>query len=212
MNPYLTLLRFGFRMLYNEMAWTYDAVSWVVSAGEWRAWQRSALKYLDTSPGALILEVAHGTANVQRDLRAAGYEPIGLDLSKAMGRIARRKLRRAGFAPQLVRGDVRHLPFGAGQFPAIVCTFPTSFIIEPQVISEMYRVLQPNGRLVLVASAIFTGRGLIKRVLDWLYGATGQHGEWPSDVRQRFEAAGFRLTSHDEPCTMSVAQVVVAHK
>ncbi len=212
MRAYHALLRFGFRLLYNEMAWTYDAVSWIVSAGEWRAWQRSALKHLNASSGSVILELAHGTANVQCELRTAGYESVGLDLSKAMGRIARGKLRRAGFAPQLVQGDARHLPFSAGVFPAIVCTFPTSFIIDPQVIREMYRVLLPGGRLVLVASAAFTGHGLIKRVLDWLYGATGQRGEWPSDIRQRFEAAGFSLTSHDEPCTISVAQVVVAHK
>src|SRR5579859_7143714 len=97
---YSRLLNLGFRLLYNEMAWTYDAVSWIVSAGEWRAWQRSALKHLNVAPGALILELAHGTANLQRDLRAAGYDSIGLDLSEAMGRIARRKLRRAKFVPK----------------------------------------------------------------------------------------------------------------
>ena len=29
-----SLIRFGFRLLYNEMAFTYDTVSWVVSLGD----------------------------------------------------------------------------------------------------------------------------------------------------------------------------------
>ncbi|MCZ7544410.1 MAG: hypothetical protein M5R40_13175 [Anaerolineae bacterium] len=36
------LVRFGFRLLYNELAFTYDLVSRVVSLGQWRAWQRAA--------------------------------------------------------------------------------------------------------------------------------------------------------------------------
>ncbi len=32
------LIKFGFRLLYQEMAWTYDWVSWLVSLGEWRRW------------------------------------------------------------------------------------------------------------------------------------------------------------------------------
>lgn len=209
---YSRLLNLGFRLLYNEMAWTYDMVSWIVSAGEWRAWQRAALRYLDALPGTLILELAHGTANLQRDLRSAGYDTIGLDLSRAMGRIAHRKLRHAKPIPKLVGGDARRLPFHAGQFAVIVCTFPTDFIVDPLVIGEIYRVLQPGGRLVFVSSATFTGHGAIKTILESAYHLTGQRDSWPSDILRRFETAGFTLTTHAEPCTISVAQVLVAHK
>ncbi|MCB9446672.1 MAG: class I SAM-dependent methyltransferase, partial [Ardenticatenaceae bacterium] len=40
------LIRFGFRLLYNELAWTYDAVSWLVSLGDWRSWQQAALPFV----------------------------------------------------------------------------------------------------------------------------------------------------------------------
>src|SRR5437868_2620777 len=99
-SAYITLLRFGFRLLYNEMAFTYDLVSWIVSLGEWRSWQRAALKHLNAPPGSRILEVAHGTANLQLDLRAQGYDSIGLDLSKYMGQIARRKLIKHRITPK----------------------------------------------------------------------------------------------------------------
>src|SRR5258708_31450629 len=89
-----SLVHFGFRLLYNEMAFTYDSVSWIVSMGEWRSWQRAALKHLNVGPGTRVLELAHGTGNLQIDLHAAGLNPIGLDFSPYMGRIARDKLTR----------------------------------------------------------------------------------------------------------------------
>lgn len=209
---YVRLLRFGFRLLYNELAFTYDGVSWLVSLGEWRAWQRSALRHLNAAPGACILEVAHGTANLQLDLRAAGYDAVGYDLSRTMGRIARRKLRRAHITPKLVRGYAQQLPFPDGRFPAVVSTFPTDFIIDPLTIQEAYRVLQPGGRFVFVPNGAFTGRGVAKESLEAVYRATGQRGAWPEDVLARFEAAGFTLSQAIEPCRISAAYVMIAHK
>ncbi len=211
-NLYVRLLRLGFRLLYNELAFTYDGVSWLVSLGEWRAWQRSAIRHLNAVPGACILELAHGTANLQLDLRAAGYDSIGYDLSRAMGRIARRKLRRARLVPKLVRGYAQQLPFPDEQFLAVVSTFPTDFIIDPATIREAYRVLKPGGRFVFVPNGAFTGRGVAKESLEAVYRATGQRGTWPEDVGVRFETAGFTLTQVIEACRISAAYVMIAHK
>src|SRR5215510_11112699 len=103
-NPrpvYWPLVKFGFRLLYNELAFTYDSVSWIVSLGEWRSWQRAALKHLNVSHGATVLEIAHGTGNMQIDLRTAGLLSVGVDFSPYMGRIASRKLARNRIAFRL---------------------------------------------------------------------------------------------------------------
>src|SRR5258706_7622764 len=140
--------KFGFRLLYNEVAFTYDTVSWVVSLGEWRSWQRAALKHLKASPSEVVLELAHGTANLQIDLHTAGIKSVALDFSPAMGAIARRKLSRQGLPFRLVRGRAQALPFPNGAFPTVVSTFPTDFIIDPATIAEANRVLRPGVRLV----------------------------------------------------------------
>ncbi|NIV35557.1 MAG: class I SAM-dependent methyltransferase, partial [Anaerolineae bacterium] len=36
-------LRLFFRLLYNQCAWVYDLVAWVVSLGQWNAWGRTAI-------------------------------------------------------------------------------------------------------------------------------------------------------------------------
>jgi ubiquinone/menaquinone biosynthesis C-methylase UbiE len=209
---YIRLLRFGFRLLYNEFAFTYDLVSWVVSMGEWRSWQRAAIPHLNVPAGSLILELAHGTANLHIDLRNAGYRMIGLDLSPYMGAIARRKLLHHSFTPQLVRGKAQTLPFPDASFDAVVSTFPTEFIVDPATIREIYRVLKPDARLVFVPNGALTGRGVIEKGVELAYKATGQRAAWPDHIMDRFTAAGFKLTTLIEPCYRSIAQVVIAKK
>lgn len=195
------LVRLGFRLLYNEMAFTYDAVSWIVSRGQWRDWQRTVLPHLAASPGAAVLELAHGTGALQIELRRAGYRTAALDLSRAMGRIARRRLIRWGTRPLLVRAQAQAIPFPTGTFAAVVSTFPTEFILDPATLVEIYRVLKPGGRLVVVFGGLLTRRGLIEEGLEFAYRITGQRGPWPANAEDRLTAAGF----HAEPVTVELA-------
>lgn len=206
------LVRFGFRLLYNELAFTYDTVSKVVSLGAWRCWQRTAIKHLPAPTGAPILELAHGTGDLQIDLHAAGYRTVGYDLSPRMGRIARAKLTRQGVPARLARGYAQALPFGDGAFPAVVCTFPTPFIIEQTTVREIYRVLQPGGRLVVVPSGVLTGGTVADDALEWLYDITGQRGGGFDPFTQAFTDAGFRVEVMQEQCPRSVVVVLAAHK
>jgi ubiquinone/menaquinone biosynthesis C-methylase UbiE len=206
------LVRFGFRLLYNEMAFTYDTVSKVVSLGQWRAWQRTAFNHLQVQPGARILELAHGTGNFELDLHKAGYHPVAIDLSRAMGRITSRKLRRAGINPPLVRAQAQALPFPDSAFPAVVSTFPTEFIVDPATLREINRVLQPGGRLVVVFNGVLTRGGAAKNALEFAYRVTGQRGPWPLPIEERFTQAGFHLNLVQEDLHRSAALLFVAEK
>ncbi len=214
------LVRFGFYLLYNPLAFTYDSVSKLVSFGAWRCWQRAALAHLPRDGWAL--ELAHGTGDLQIDLAAAGVSSIGYDLSANMGRIARQKLSRHGVVPRLVRGRAQTLPFADGAFRSVVSTFPTDFIIDPETLREVRRVLAADGILVIVPSALFTGGGAAVRLLDGLYRITGQRQRvneqtLPEDML-RVEAAallepyGFSVETFWHDCQRSRALVITARK
>jgi ubiquinone/menaquinone biosynthesis C-methylase UbiE len=208
------LLLFLYGLLYNQLAWTYDLVSWTVSAGQWRSWQRAALPYLR---GRQVLEIAHGTGNLLLDLISLGFQPVGLDLSPAMGRIASRKLKRVLGAPELpvplLRARVEALPFAGETFPSLLSTFPAEFFVQPQVIAEYYRVLQPGGVLVCVPASQITSLGLFDRWAAALFRATGQAGSaWLDRVVAQYSAAGFRARLEVVHLPRSQVFVIVAEK
>src|SRR5207237_8173324 len=136
-------LRFAFHHFYNTFAWSYDAVSALVSLGHWRQWTQAAIPHLR---GKQVLEIAFGTGNLQLDMRAAGVEPFGLDLSPSMLRITRRKLCRMGLTPRLVRGTVLQLPLACASMDSVVLTFPPAFLASAQAVDEMQRVPRAGGR------------------------------------------------------------------
>ena len=208
------LLRLAYGLLYNQLAWSYDWVSWVVSAGQWRSWQRAVLPYLR---GRRVLEIAHGTGNLLLDLVSLGFEPVGLDLSPAMGRLASRKLRRRLSALRLpvplLRARVEALPFAGETFPSLLSTFPADFFIQPQVIAEYFRVLQAGGVLVCVPAAQITSLAPFDRWATWLFRVTGQGaGAWFAPVVERYAAAGFQARQEQVRLPRSLVTVIVAEK
>lgn len=206
------LVRFGFRLLYNELAFSYDLVSSIVSFGVWRCWTRTSLKYLPPDKGARVLELAHGTGNLQLDLHAAGYRVVGYDLSPAMGHIAQGKLKRRGLPAQLARGRAQALAFASGTFAAVVSTFPTDFIASPETLREVRRVLRDDGVFVIVPNAQLVGSGVGEQSLEWLYRITGQRGgETRKDALAEL-FTGFQVEVHTERCPRSIVTVIVAHK
>jgi ubiquinone/menaquinone biosynthesis C-methylase UbiE len=203
-------LRVAFGLLYHQLAWTYDLVSWTVSMGQWRDWQRTALPFL---PEGAVLEVAHGPGHMLLALSRAGRQPVGLDLSPSMGRLAQRRLRRAGLPARLLRASVTTLPLPAGAFDGLLSTFPTEFIADPAAIAEFYRVLRPGGVLACVPSATITGPWPPDRVAAWLFRVTGQSAEaFFEPLTGKYSAAGFVARIEQLELKRSLVHVLVAQR
>ena len=204
---YCSLLYFGFHLLYNEMAWTYDTVSWLVSLGQWRDWGRSGISHL---AGPRVLELAFGTGDILLDLHAAGFQAFGLDLSPFMVSIARRKLNRAHGCVPLTRGAAAALPFADTSFDSIILTFPTPFVFEERVLEEIARVLRPGGRLVIVGRGMVQRPALVARFIEWLYVVTGQRPSEASSLTGRLRVAGWNAEEVESRLPRSTVGMVVA--
>ncbi len=228
----------GFRLLYHELAWSYELVSWLVSRGLWHRWQRAALAYLPAEgrilevgfgPGHLLVDLTRGAGGGHLDTQAgvgiqqpcAGCQVFGLDLSPAMLRLARRRLARHALPVPLVQGRAEVLPFASGSFDAVVVTFPTPFVYDPAWIRDLIRVLrgvrpggdvsQAGGRLVVVEQAEFEGRSLVNRFLEWLYQVTGQRGPAP-DLSIRLEEVGLVTWRETVPVNGTTVSLLVADR
>jgi len=133
-------------------AWFGDEYLAVYPHRDEREAQAAVCLFLQSAPpppGA-ILDLACGAGRHLRELFKAGLHGIGLDLSMTLLARARESSPRA----QLVRGDMRQLPFGDARFAGLTSFF-TSFGYfasrneDEQVVVEMRRVLEVGGSFML---------------------------------------------------------------
>jgi ubiquinone/menaquinone biosynthesis C-methylase UbiE len=202
-------LRFFFRLLYNEFAWSYDVVAWLVSLGLWKAWGRTTLTHVT---GARVLELGHGPGHLLVAMAKRGLAPIGLDVSTHMGRQAHSRLQRSGLTIPLLRAHSQALPFRDGSLDSIVATFPTEFIVDPRTLREVTRALVPGGHLVVAAWASFEGTGVMTRLLRGLYRVTGQNEPAPDTFKPFLEEMGMRLQVVRERVGRTTVMLMVAEK
>lgn len=173
------ILGYFFSLLYHNLAWGYDLVAALVSRGRWKDWVRSVLPFIS---GSCVLELGHGPGHLQLQMANLELLPVGLDESRQMGKLARRRLHRNGYTlNNIVRGRSQALPFLSGSFDTVVATFPSGYLYDPQTIHEVRRCLRIGGVFVFLPAAWITGKGALDRFLAWLFRITG---ESPSDPVQ----------------------------
>jgi ubiquinone/menaquinone biosynthesis C-methylase UbiE len=119
---------------------------------------------------------------------------VGLDYAASMCKVAAGKAAAAGAADRacFLNGDSEHLPFASCSFDAITCS--NSFHHYPhqdQAVREMFRVLRPGGRLILLDG--FRDNVVGWMMFDVIIGLVERHirhVSWPQ-MREYFEQAGF---------------------
>jgi ubiquinone/menaquinone biosynthesis C-methylase UbiE len=200
-------LRLSFHLLYNQLAWTYDAVAWLVSFGQWPAWRRAVSLFVQEGP---VLELGFGTGGLMADMTDWPIAPIGVDLSPYMARLAQRRLQRQGATPRLVRGQAQYLPFPDTSFANVVAAFPTDFILDPQTLSAIARILQPGGCLVVAVMGRLQGPGPMRSLVDWLYQITGQREIPEPKPLDRLREFGFMARWEDVTYEDASVRLLVA--
>lgn len=197
-------LRFFFYLIYQPLAWSYDLVAWVVSLGQWKSWIFSTLPLLS---GPRVLEIGHGPGHVQLALHQMSIYTFGLDQSRQMGWLTKRRLQKAGFLRNLSRGVAQHLPYPANSFDQVVSTFPSEYIVQQESLAAIKRVLRPGGRLIVLPVAWIRSPRLLGRLAAWLFRVSGQVDSWDKLFSEKFRIAGFVV--EERRVTLPESEVVL---
>ncbi len=101
---------------------------------------------------ASVLEIAPGPGYFCIELAKLGkYQITGLDISKSFVEIARKNAAEAGVSVNFKVGNASEMPFEDQSFDLTFCQAAFKNFAEPvKAISEMYRVLRPHGRAIIV--------------------------------------------------------------
>ncbi len=102
--------------------------------------------------GASVLEIAPGPGYLAIELaRLGNYRVVGLDISQSFVEMARRNAADAGVAITFEQGNASEMPFEPDSFDFIVCRAAFKNFSQPvQALNEMYRVLKPGGKALIL--------------------------------------------------------------
>lgn len=140
--------------MFNNISWRYDLLNRVLSFGIDIWWRKRAISQLKSIKPKLILDIATGTGDLA--IEALSLNPdkiIGVDISEGMLEHGRKKLAKRGLEHkiELQLGDSEKLHFPDNQFDAIMVSFGVRNFENLEIgLAEIYRVLKPGGKLVIL--------------------------------------------------------------
>lgn len=143
------------KRMFDSIAGTYDQLNHTLSFGIDRIWRKKGIAYLRPFAPKSILDIATGTGDLaismQRKLNADRI--IGADISEGMMDVGRQKVAEAGLSEHISfeYQDCTALTYAEDSFDAVTAAFGVrNFEDIEQGIREMYRVLRPNGHVMIL--------------------------------------------------------------
>ena len=145
--------------MFDKIAWRYDFLNHFFSLHIDKIWRIKAVNELRGHTLSEVLDVATGTADlaltIQKRLHPGHI--TGIDISEGMLAIGRQKIEKKGLEQQvsLQYGDSEAIPFSDHTFDAVTVAFGVrNFEHLEKGLCEMFRVLKPGGKAVILEFSI----------------------------------------------------------
>lgn len=146
--------------MFDTISKEYDSLNRVISFGIDIKWRNRVVELVKTTNPETILDIATGTGDLAISLtRTNAKKIIGLDISDGMLEVGRNKISKKdlGSTIEMVLGDSENLPFETNSFDAITVAFGVrNFEHLDKGLSEILRVLKPNGIFVILETSVPT--------------------------------------------------------
>lgn len=141
--------------MFDGIAPYYDFLNRFFSLGIDVWWRRKSIAMLTQSPATRILDVATGTCDlaIEAAHQLKPKEIIGLDIAPEMLKIGQKKIDNKQLREiiKLEVGDSESLRFDNDYFDVVMSSFGVrNFENLEKGLSEMYRVLKPEGRILVL--------------------------------------------------------------
>ena len=146
--------------MFDNISNEYDSLNRVISFGIDVKWRNKVVSLVNNSSPETILDVATGTGDLAISLvKTNAKKIIGLDISHGMLEVGRKKIskKELGSTIEMVLGDSENLLFEDNSFDAITVAFGVRNFENLEIgLSEIFRVLKPNGIFVILETSVPT--------------------------------------------------------
>jgi demethylmenaquinone methyltransferase/2-methoxy-6-polyprenyl-1,4-benzoquinol methylase len=146
--------------MFDTISGNYDGLNRVISFGIDTKWRKKVLKLVADKKPKTVLDIATGTGDLAILMtNTTAEEIIGLDISAGMLEVGKKKIaeRKLDHKIQMVLGDSENIPYPDNYFDAITVAFGVrNFETLEKGLSEILRVLKPNGIFVILETSVPT--------------------------------------------------------
>ena len=149
----------GVKKMFDNIAKDYDKLNHVLSLNIDKVWRKKAVCELaDVARPLNVLDVACGTGDFIIEIAkkvAQGSRVMGVDISEGMIAVGMEKLAKLGIDAVLEVADCEALPYDDNTFDRISVGFGVRNFEHMELgLREMYRVLTPGGKLVILELSV----------------------------------------------------------
>lgn len=140
---------------FTSVAKRYDIANSLISFGMHYGWKRKAVKEVDPQPGDKCVDVCTGTNDVAimiaEKIGPKGHV-TGVDWNKDMMEVGDFKINKFNLEDRItnVHGDAEDLPLPDNEFDRATVAVASRHLNIDKHFQEMYRVLKPGGRAVVL--------------------------------------------------------------
>ena len=169
----LTLPKSESWRMFDEISSKYDLLNHFLSFGLHILWRKKLSQFLTDKKNQRVLDLATGTADVLLSLFKNNENVSkgqGIDLADKMLEIGREKILLKGLGDKITlkHGDATQIPFENNLFDAATISFGIRNVPDPSdVLKEMYRILNKNGRALILEFSL--PENPVLRILHLLY-------------------------------------------
>jgi len=177
-----------------RMVNSYDSYMKKITLGRENSLREMTVNLALVKSGDCVLEVGCGTGTLTLAAkRQAGQSGMvfGIDIIPEMIEISQRKAAQANLDVTFQLGSIENIPFPENQFDVVMCSFMIFHMSEEvrrKGIAEIYRVLKPQGRLMVLDLALPT-RPVSRAIVKMLFGFMLKHDL--KELLPMMESSGF---------------------
>lgn len=226
----------GVRKMFDNIAKDYDKLNHVLSLNIDKVWRKKAVCELtDEARPLKVLDVACGTGDFTIEIAkkvAQGSRITGVDISEGMIAVGREKLSKLGIDAVFEVADCEALPYDEKTFDRISVGFGVRNFEHLELgLREMYRVLTPGGKLVILELSVPSNAFIrwcyklyFLKILPFIGGlVSGNRGAYeylpasvllfpaPDKFMEMMKSAGFDIVEHTS-LTFGICRMYVGKK
>jgi demethylmenaquinone methyltransferase/2-methoxy-6-polyprenyl-1,4-benzoquinol methylase len=190
------------REVFDSVAGSYDLMNDLMSLGVHRIWKRDFVATCGVGTGDRVLDLAGGTGDISallsKKVGTTGQVVLS-DINQAMLNVGRARLEDRGIVGNIsyAIANAEHLPFENNGFDAVTIAFGLRNVTDKNAaLSEMYRVLRPGGKAMILEFSQVQPEPL-KAIYDaWSFGALPILGKLIADDEDSYRYLAESIRKH----------------